>query len=526
MRLSGGMLVEILTTAGFDLACDDHARALSFTRACFLVEEGFDASEVEDCLFLAAEAPSAAFAERFAGVPLQLCLHGGHDDSLPPRWNVVHASGKTPFALANALLGPLRTIGAWEQELRLLATGHGELQALVDASEPVLGLPLAICGSLFDDFVWTRNLSSPDRFFTEISERGHLSADAVDALEALNVFEDGGRSSRVKVMPPGGELSCWHMSRHFYDKGDRVLYVTAWCPEGAPTELQVGLFDELARFAHRVFNAKREAGLGAMGAQEVGLRELLWKKELTHEHAAEVLKKLGRDPETPHQLAVIQLPNPDGKAKTFQANTLRERFASTVTCVFEEAIVVMLEVVPQREDEAARILDALGRHAARQGGVLGLSVVFNEAAEIGVAYQQALFALEAGTKISREQILKRTFGISKPYPLVTFRFEDYLFHELLGLRPLGLKGINPGRKPVRDLAEYDRAHGTEKLRFLYTYLACNGSTSATARELGMHRNSVGYQVRSIERLLGVDMGDIDFVCHSKIAFASIEMFGI
>lgn len=131
-----------------------------------------------------------------------------------------------------------------------------------------------------------------------------------------------------------------------------------------------------------------------------------------------------------------------------------------------------------------------------------------------------------GTHVSHEQILKRLLSIDKHYPDACFKFDDYLLHELIDRYPLGTRGINPRRRPAFALAEYDRANGTQKTRFLYTYLECNCSVSDTARALGIHRNSVGYQVKSIEKLLGADIHDVDFICHTRIAFACMEVFGL
>jgi DNA-binding PucR family transcriptional regulator len=45
-----------------------------------------------------------------------------------------------------------------------------------------------------------------------------------------------------------------------------------------------------------------------------------------------------------------------------------------------------------------------------------------------------------------------------------------------------------------------------QLRVLRSWLAANGSWDATAKELGLHRNSVRRQVNAIAELLDLDLG--------------------
>lgn len=64
-----------------------------------------------------------------------------------------------------------------------------------------------------------------------------------------------------------------------------------------------------------------------------------------------------------------------------------------------------------------------------------------------------------------------------------------------------------------------------KAKFLYAFMEYNGGAGETARHMGIHRNSVGYQVKSIESILRVDLHDLGFLCHARIAFASMEALG-
>lgn len=60
---------------------------------------------------------------------------------------------------------------------------------------------------------------------------------------------------------------------------------------------------------------------------------------------------------------------------------------------------------------------------------------------------------------------------------------------------------------VGPLEVYDRSRGSDLMRVLVSYLSHSGSVKEAAVELGVHRNTVNYKVRSIERVLDCDLSD-------------------
>ena len=55
------------------------------------------------------------------------------------------------------------------------------------------------------------------------------------------------------------------------------------------------------------------------------------------------------------------------------------------------------------------------------------------------------------------------------------------------------------------LAEYDALHNAELLPTLRSFLACDGSWSATAARLYVHINTVRYRISRVEALTGRDL---------------------
>ena len=60
---------------------------------------------------------------------------------------------------------------------------------------------------------------------------------------------------------------------------------------------------------------------------------------------------------------------------------------------------------------------------------------------------------------------------------------------------------------VRPLEDYDRARGSDLVRTLRMYFACNANTSLAADRLFLHRNSMLYRMDRIRELTGLDPRD-------------------
>ncbi len=67
------------------------------------------------------------------------------------------------------------------------------------------------------------------------------------------------------------------------------------------------------------------------------------------------------------------------------------------------------------------------------------------------------------------------------------------------------------------VARHDREQQTDWLTTLETYLEQNGNLRATARALGLHRNTVAYQIERIAKLLGKKLDDPEVRLNLQVA---------
>ena len=70
--------------------------------------------------------------------------------------------------------------------------------------------------------------------------------------------------------------------------------------------------------------------------------------------------------------------------------------------------------------------------------------------------------------------------------------------------------------------EQDAERRTSQLRVLRSWLGAHGSWDATAKDLGLHRNSVRRQINGVEELLGMDLGQAQTRAELWIALQYVE----
>ena len=141
-------------------------------------------------------------------------------------------------------------------------------------------------------------------------------------------------------------------------------------------------------------------------------------------------------------------------------------------------------------------------------GRVGLSTPFHRIDDAPRALREARLACAAATPGSRE-----TVGYAdRPSAVLLATTPDAA--EALARRVLG---------PVLDLPAEDRRLVLETARI---WLAADGSTSAAAQRLHLHRNTVRYRLRRLEELSGRNLGRPVDIAEVHLALESIRILGL
>ncbi|MBO8142568.1 MAG: PucR family transcriptional regulator ligand-binding domain-containing protein [Firmicutes bacterium] len=99
-----------------------------------------------------------------------------------------------------------------------------------------------------------------------------------------------------------------------------------------------------------------------------------------------------------------------------------------------------------------------------------------------------------------------------------FHYDDLGLYRLL-FDPGRLRDLEAYyRETLAPLDEYDQRHGTHFSETLQRYVENDGNAVRTAEELFVHRNTLGYRLRRIENILGIDLSQPDARLNLLLAF--------
>jgi purine catabolism regulator len=407
---------------------------------------------------------------------------------------------------ANAMVGALQAQNA---ALRQLVSIHDRLGALV-----LQGADVGAVTRMLSDLVGRRVLlldallqviavAPVDEYFVWSPRQGYVRA----------VLATLARERRPLRIPPmtdfGVDASCVLAPVAL---GDAILGYLALLAEG---DERVGPADDvdlqIVQHAANVYALsmmrERMAAEVARQFKDELFEGLLSGRPQDENVARERAIRLGYSPELVYRVLVILVQSPSDRSADDAPEVLAQRrrlLESLAELVGRRSLQAFATL---RDDELVVLMpdadDArdLGHALVRQADVLGpdwrVSVGVGgragAASAIATSYAQARRALEIAQRF---------------YPAAhgdVVDFEDLGLYRLLFhvSDPAELRGFT--EQVLGALLEYDQRHNADFVRTLASFLGNNGNVQATARELNLHVNSVGYRLQRIQAIAGLDL---------------------
>lgn len=203
--------------------------------------------------------------------------------------------------------------------------------------------------------------------------------------------------------------------------------------------------------------------------------------------AASRLESLGLQPRRRHRVLALSLAaeRGHGRDRVLAALPLPGPASDLVTALLQDALLI---IVPDTGPTAGReVAEAVATHVEAAGltGSIGIGGAYPHPEGLRWSWFEARQAIARGGRINDVEKLSLT-GL-------LLASEDV---------PLGAMS-DEVLAPVR---ASDAEHGTDLMITLARYLDLNGSASAVAADLSLHRNTVRYRLAQIETLTGLNPG--------------------
>lgn len=175
--------------------------------------------------------------------------------------------------------------------------------------------------------------------------------------------------------------------------------------------------------------------------------------------------------------------SPTSKELTLLKYIMTERLSSCIVSSLEKQIVLIVNDKTTKREAVREVIQSfLEENNLRVGMSLPIATISN----LKFAYRQALSAIEYGLQLSPE--------------IPIYDFYDYALDFLIESQNFELtyQSCSPD---IVSLWRSDAKKGTDNIAVISSYLRNERSLSATARELGVHKNTFSYRIRKLEEKL-------------------------
>ncbi len=265
--------------------------------------------------------------------------------------------------------------------------------------------------------------------------------------------------------------------------------------------------DEILRQAARAAVPRLVQRQGKRKAEEQRRKDFFWELLLgSHANEAEIKRKassLQMELPSPYLVLIVEASVPQLEQLLYPLLVRDKRLWVTDG---HQLILLMGQPVATGKERASLALiaeqflaETLGRIVERTGAhqvTGGYGGVYRAYGDVARSYRQALHVLQVKRLFPQE-----TNGVYGFQELGIYRF-------LPQLKKWGdAEGYENER--LARLRQYDADNQTSLVETLETFLDAAGKANLTARRLHIHINTLGYRLRRIEEILGVDLEDMN-----------------
>ncbi|MEC0347608.1 PucR family transcriptional regulator [Peribacillus frigoritolerans] len=187
--------------------------------------------------------------------------------------------------------------------------------------------------------------------------------------------------------------------------------------------------------------------------------------------------------------------------KTIETLTEQNKIDKLIRNIKGSLVIIYLDTIPlgstrfysQVTQISQQIISTLSKHLPMEL-TLGVGNYHTGINNLANSLQEALQSIDLG---KRSNPGKEVYGYKE---LITFKILQYApKHVLMDI-------VTGNLAPLKD---HDDETQSDLIKTLEAYLQCNLRPAETARKMGVHRNTIHFRIKSIKKLLGMELSNDD-----------------
>lgn len=236
------------------------------------------------------------------------------------------------------------------------------------------------------------------------------------------------------------------------------------------------------------------------------LHDLLTNRLPNIKNVRERLRTIGWSPKNDLYVLSVDLRNIESRSITPSriAEQLRTVVGDGIYVIFDGVIVLLFSC----NTDCSVDFDKLRRFLTDINLRAGLSGCFADILEVPKHYKTSLSAVKLGARLAPGQAL--------------LRFPDYVIFQLFEGQEARLLLDSLAYGAIPKLLAYDKAHQSPLLLTLRAYLDTGLSSSAAAKELGIHKNTFLYRLEKIRDITGLTLRAGDELLPLQLAIKLLD----